>query len=158
MNVISAFVLVGTSSIVVCCQKTYMLKLSPKAIHYLWKHLDIGNQFTITQHWYRQWLSAQLVTSHFLNQWWPNLLKHIRVTWPQWVNQSPQHKSPSSINCPQIQQALVCLLVTNNDPWLSGLSHPPGGRETEHIGTYKGPLHQCWFQAWAQPMRDVVTK
>ena len=25
-------------------------------------------------------------TSHYLNQWWPCLLMHICVTWPQWVN------------------------------------------------------------------------
>ena len=26
-------------------------------------------QLTIIQHWFRQWLGAELVTSHYLNQW-----------------------------------------------------------------------------------------
>ena len=27
-------------------------------------------QFTIFQHWFRQWLGAVQATSHYLNQWW----------------------------------------------------------------------------------------
>ena len=28
---------------------------------------------------------SDFATGHYLNQWWPNLLTHISVTWPQWV-------------------------------------------------------------------------
>ena len=39
---------------------------------------------TIWQHWFRYDLA--LATSHYLNQWWQNLLTHICVTWRQWLN------------------------------------------------------------------------
>ena len=29
--------------------------------------------------------TAEQATSHYLNQWWPSLVTHICVTWPQWV-------------------------------------------------------------------------
>ena len=40
---------------------------------------------TISEHWFRLWLGADPSTSHYLNQWWPDLLMHICVTRPQWV-------------------------------------------------------------------------
>ena len=43
-------------------------------------------RLTISQHWFREWLHTERATSHYLNQWWPSLLKHICVTWFQWVN------------------------------------------------------------------------
>ena len=43
-------------------------------------------QFIIISHWFRWWLGAEQATSHYLNQWWPNLLTHICVSRPQWVN------------------------------------------------------------------------
>ena len=43
-----------------------------------WVHL------TISQHWFRQWLSDELATSHYWSQWWLCLLAH--VTQLQWVN------------------------------------------------------------------------
>ena len=35
-------------------------------------------QLTIFQHWFRKWLGT--------SQWWPTLLTHICITWPQRVN------------------------------------------------------------------------
>ena len=43
-------------------------------------------QFTIFQHWFREWLGADQATSHYLNQWWPSSTTPICVTRPQWVN------------------------------------------------------------------------
>ena len=42
-------------------------------------------QLTINQHWFRQWLGADKGTSHYLNQWWLSVLRHIRVTQFWWV-------------------------------------------------------------------------
>ena len=35
-------------------------------------NLFLGVQFTIFQHWFREWLGADQATSHYLNQWWLN--------------------------------------------------------------------------------------
>ena len=43
-------------------------------------------QLTIFQHWFRLWLGAVQVTSHYLNQWWLISPTHICVTRPQCVN------------------------------------------------------------------------
>ena len=40
---------------------------------------------TIFQHWFRYWLGADQVTTHYLNQWLFILLTHICITRPQWV-------------------------------------------------------------------------
>ena len=37
-------------------------------------------QLTIFQHWFRKLLGADQATSHYLNQWWSNLLTYICVT------------------------------------------------------------------------------
>ena len=44
-----------------------------------------GVVLSICQHWFRWWLGTQRATSHYLNQYWPNLLTHICFTRPQWV-------------------------------------------------------------------------
>ena len=44
---------------------------------------------TISQHLCSQWLGIKLITSHYLNQWWPILLMHICITRPQWVKNMP---------------------------------------------------------------------
>ena len=41
---------------------------------------------TMRSDWFWQWFGAKQVTSHYLNQWWPNLLMHICFARPQWVN------------------------------------------------------------------------
>ena len=45
-------------------------------------------QLTIFQHGFRKWLGTDQVTSHYLNQCWYVVLKHICVTWPRWVKQT----------------------------------------------------------------------
>ena len=47
--------------------------------------LFLGVQLIITELWFRKWLGAGQATSHYLNQWWPSLMTHVRFTWPQWV-------------------------------------------------------------------------
>ena len=37
------------------------------------------------QHWFRKWLGAEVVPSHYLNQSWYVVLTHVSVTRPQWV-------------------------------------------------------------------------
>ena len=51
-------------------------------------------QLTISQQWFSWWLRIKQMPSHYLSQWWPNLLMHICVTWPQWVNGDHPHQSP----------------------------------------------------------------
>ena len=34
-------------------------------------------QLTIWLHWFRWWLGADKATSHYVNQWWSNVLTHI---------------------------------------------------------------------------------
>ena len=41
---------------------------------------------TIIHHWFRLWLGAKQVTSHYLNQRWLSLLMHICVTRPWYVS------------------------------------------------------------------------
>ena len=41
-------------------------------------------QLTICHHWFRLWFGAKEPTSHYLNQWWRNLIMY--VTRPLWVN------------------------------------------------------------------------
>ena len=61
-------------------------------------------QLTIFQHWFRKWLGAAQVTSHYLNQWWLNYrpiyaslglneLKRNSKNWFWWidVNHLPIH-------------------------------------------------------------------
>ena len=51
-----------------------------------------GVELTLCQHWFRWWLGAEQATSHYLNQCWHNLLTHICITRPQWVNR-PQYQA-----------------------------------------------------------------
>ena len=44
-------------------------------------------QLIISQHWFRLWLGAKQVTSHYLNQWWFSLLMHTCIIRPQWVKE-----------------------------------------------------------------------
>ena len=41
-------------------------------------------QLTISHSWFRLWLGTHQATSHYLNQWWSNLLTHVCDTRPQW--------------------------------------------------------------------------
>ena len=42
-------------------------------------------QLTLFHHLFRKWPGTGQATSHYLNQWWLNLMMHICVTRPQWV-------------------------------------------------------------------------
>ena len=50
------------------------------------KNLFPSMQFEIGQHWFGWWLGAEQATGHCGDRWWPGLVTHILVTWPQWVN------------------------------------------------------------------------
>ena len=43
-------------------------------------------ELKISLHWSRWWLHAKQVTSHYLNQCWPNSMMHICYTTGRWVN------------------------------------------------------------------------
>ena len=58
------------------------------------RSLFLRNQLTIFQHWFRQWLGAGQVTSHYLNQCWPNLLTHICDTRGKWISTLSPGKWP----------------------------------------------------------------
>ena len=51
-------------------------------------------QLAITQHWFRQWLGAEQVTSHYLNQCWPDSLTHVCGTRGRWVNSKFHFNDP----------------------------------------------------------------
>ena len=53
----------------------------------LWA-LDKTTHFlqTISQHWFRLWLGAKQVTSHYLNQWWLRSIMPYDLTWSQWID------------------------------------------------------------------------
>ena len=75
----------------------------------------LGAQLTIFQHCFIWWLGADQATSHYLNQWWPRLPRHICVAQPQWVK--PQGKSRalyyySGLTRSQSVQPMVAQLST----------------------------------------------
>ena len=83
-------------------------------------------QLTINQHWFGLWLGAEQVTSHYLNQWWPSLLKRICVSRPQWVNSCGFMVADNSACC---------------DIWmLAGAAFDRICRLLTHIC-----WHWCWF-------------
>ena len=61
------------------------MKLYQSRLKFHWS-LFSRVQSTIFQHWFRWWLGAGQATSHYLNQCWYDLLTHICVPGPQWVN------------------------------------------------------------------------
>ena len=69
-------------------QTTFSNTFSWKKTYKFWLELHwsvfVRVQLTIFQHWFRWWVSADQVTSHFLNLWWLNYWC-ICVTRPQWV-------------------------------------------------------------------------
>ena len=44
-----------------------------------------GVKLIIRQHWFRQWLSTEQATSHYLNQCWTSSLTHLCGTRGKWV-------------------------------------------------------------------------
>ena len=48
--------------------------------------LLLGIQLTISQHWFWWWFGTKQLTSHYLNQCWPNPWMHICVTRGRWGN------------------------------------------------------------------------
>ena len=66
-------------------------------------------EITVFQHWLRKYLDPGQLTSHYLNQWWANILTHTYITQPQWFNNT--HCALSDILlCPyQIFCIFICL-------------------------------------------------
>ena len=77
-------------------QKTFSIAFSwMKMIEFRFKlHRNMFPwvQLTISQHWFRQWLGAKQVTSHYLDQWWPSSLTHICGAKGRWVYRSVTQK------------------------------------------------------------------
>ena len=63
------------------------LKILEFQFKFNWK-LFLSFHFTISQHWFRQWLGTQQVTNHYLNQCWLNSLTHTCSTRVKWVKQT----------------------------------------------------------------------
>ena len=57
-------------------------------------------QLTISQHWFRLWLDDEEVTSHYLNQCWPDSLMLLCSTRGGWVNLTVGYLKLSSILSP----------------------------------------------------------
>ena len=55
------------------------MKLYGFRFNFNWS-LFLRVQLTLFQHWFRKLLGADQATSHYLYQWWSNLLTHICVT------------------------------------------------------------------------------
>ena len=47
----------------------FWMKIYEFRLRFHW-NLFLRVQLTISQHWFRSWLSANQATSHYLNQWW----------------------------------------------------------------------------------------
>ena len=82
------------------CRRNKMVAISRRRslhVHFLeWRlefqikfhrNMFICKEFTIGQHWCRQWYGSQKATSHCLVQFWPSSQMHIGVTGPQCVSQ-----------------------------------------------------------------------
>ena len=63
-------------------------------------HLLSMVQSTIDQHWFRWWIGAKQVASHYLNQRWSILLTHIGVTRPRLINNWYQFCSVAIVSFP----------------------------------------------------------
>ena len=64
----------------------FLMKMFQLPLKFHWS-LFPRVQLTLFQHWFRWWLGAIQVTSHYLNQWWL-VTTHICITRPQWVNEA----------------------------------------------------------------------
>ena len=83
--------------------KMYEYKL---AFHW---SLFLRVQLTIVQHWFRYWLGAGQVTSHYLNQWW---LVYWCIYASLSLNELTNSSSPSATYmCQWIQSALVQIMA-----------------------------------------------
>ena len=56
--------------------------------------LDHWALLTIYQHWLRYWLRSEHMTSHYLNQWWPNLAIPCGIITRQWTDALKYPKFP----------------------------------------------------------------
>ena len=76
----------GRDKMAAIFQKTFSNAFSWMKMYefWLWFHwsLFLRVHLIIFQHWF-----ACTAPSHYLKQWWPSLLMHIYVTWPQRVNE-----------------------------------------------------------------------
>ena len=52
----------------------YWMKIISFLFEFPW-NMNSGVQLLIYQHWFRWWLGADQATGHYLNQWWPSLLR-----------------------------------------------------------------------------------
>ena len=78
------------------CQMAYIFHMTYSNIFSLMMMYEVCLKFywssflrfksTVFQHWFRKCLEAGQLTSHYLNQWWPSVLTHVSLSWPQWVN------------------------------------------------------------------------
>ena len=61
---------------------------------------EICSKSSRSQQWFKWWLGAENVISHYLKQWWINLAIHISLTWPQWVKHHShyEHKGDKNIS------------------------------------------------------------
>ena len=68
-------------------------------------------QLSMCQYWFRWWLSAEPVTSHYLNQWCLSLLMYICTTQPQWVKWLwPSHTMWWHRSESTLAQAMACCI------------------------------------------------
>ena len=80
----------GRDNMAAIFQMTYSKPFSSMKIFVFW--LIFQAPINNIQHWFRYWFCTGLATSHYLNQWWPILMKHVWVTQPQWGKYFPLSK------------------------------------------------------------------
>ena len=66
--------------VVIYFEYIFLKKKSTYILKFYW-NLFLGVQLAINQHWFRQKLGGEQARGHYLNQWRPNLLTHLCVTW-----------------------------------------------------------------------------
>ena len=100
-------------------QTTFSNAFSSMKMYEFWLRVHVSLylrvQLTLIHHWLRLWLGADQATSHYLNQWWSNLLMHICVTQPQWVKFKSHKMSFAHILC------LTCQILLKFCTWYGSI-------------------------------------
>ena len=77
------------------------------------RYIFPGVHLTVCHHRFKKWLGAEQATRHYLNQWWPSALTHIRDTRGRWILTAYLTNENYAINwyCSGCQMINICSIV-----------------------------------------------
>ena len=106
------------------------------AVFWLKSHWNMFQkaQLRMVLHRFKQWLGTWQATSHYLNQWWPSLVTHICISWPQWF------KSLAPGGCDSNFKSIIFIIQSSS---LSGEWHRSSLMRNQH-----------WFRKWLGAVRQ----